>query len=127
MKLILNLVIVCCAVLVISACCKAGTGGNATVTCNAMLNGKPVKGVTIYIEYGSSKAPNSGIGGFDAHKTADPTSNSVTFTGLKCGTYYFYALGYDSIVGVPVSGGGPFSLLHKDRNKSQSNTMNVSY
>lgn len=110
------------------ACCKAGTGGNATIVCHVVNanTGSNWNGTTVYIYYGSSKPPAT-LDKFDAHKATELKGNTVTFTGMKCGTYYLYAAGYDSSAGIPVKGGGPFSLTHSNRNKSENATISVSY
>ena len=127
MRFILQICIVAITSVLLAACCKAGTGGNANIVCTVNSSGKPVKGATVYLEYNSSKPPNTGISGFDVHKTADANSGSVTFTGLKCGTYYVYATGFDSVAVLPIQGGIPYSLLHKDRNKTENVTLNITY
>ena len=46
---------------------------------------------------------------------------------MKCGTYFLYAIGYDSVATLPLKGGGPYSLLHANRNKTENATISVSY
>ncbi len=109
------------------SCCKAGTGGNATIICHVVnANGGNTNNTTVYIYYGSSKPPAT-LDKFDAHKKTDVNGNTVTFTGMKCGTYYLYAIGYDSLAALPLKGGGPYSLLHSNRNKIENATITVSY
>jgi hypothetical protein len=113
---------------VFNSCCKSGLGGNATVICHVIdaNTGKNLNNTIVYIYYGSSKPPAS-ISKFDDSKNTGLNNNTVTFTGLKCGTYYLYAAGYDSTVSLPLKGGGPFSLLHSNRNKTVNTTISVSY
>ncbi|HKC68285.1 MAG TPA: hypothetical protein VKG26_08645, partial [Bacteroidia bacterium] len=113
----------------ICSCTKAGTGGNATVICkvfNTDNNNAPVNGATVYVKYGQSTPPSANNTGYDDHKVAAASSNSVTFTGLKQGTYYFYA---EANPGAPnaVSGGAPFSLTHANRNGTSTATIGVAY
>ena len=124
--------IIAAVVLVIGSCTKAGTGGNATVICkvfNSDNNGAAVNGATVYVKYGQSTPPGAGNTGYDDHKTADANNNSVTFTGLKQGTYYFYAEASIPTSATPatVSGGGPFSLTRANRNGTSNATVSVAY
>ncbi|HTA60801.1 MAG TPA: hypothetical protein VK835_00015 [Bacteroidia bacterium] len=116
----------------ISSCTKAGTGGNATVICkvyNVDNGSAPVNGATVYVKYGQSTAPSANNTGYDDHKTAVAGSNSVTFTGLKQGTYYFYAEGNAGTASAPqpVSGGNAFSLTHANRNGTSNASISVMY
>ncbi|MGZ3894637.1 MAG: hypothetical protein ACXVPN_03610 [Bacteroidia bacterium] len=109
-------------------CCKAGTGGKATIVCNVINTntGTAVTNATVYVLYGSSKPPAS-IDKFSDHKSTGIYSSTATFSGMKCGTYYLYATGYDSAVSLPLKGGGPYSLQHSKRNQTGSATISVSY
>ena len=116
----------------ICSCTKAGTGGNATVVCkvfNVDNGSAPVNGATIYVKYGQSTPPSANNTGYDDHKVAAATSNSVSFTGLKEGTYYFYAEGNvgTATAPQPVSGGNAFSLTHANRNGSSTANISVMY
>jgi len=115
-------------VIALYSCCKAGTGGNATLVCHVVNvnTGANANNTTVYIYYGSSKPPAS-ISKFDASKKTAVNGNTVTFTGMKCGTYYLYAVGYDSLAAIPLKGGGPYSLLYSNRNKSENATISISY
>lgn len=118
----------------ICSCTKAGTGGNATVVCkvfNTDNGSAPVNGATVYVKYGQSTPPppTANNSGYDDHKVADANSNSVSFTGLKEGTYYFYAEGNVGTATAPqmVSGGNAFSLTHANRNGSSTANISVMY
>ena len=118
----------------ICSCTKAGMGGNATVVCkvfNTDNNGAPVNGATVYVKYGQSTPPppTANNSGYDDHKVAAANSNSVTFTGLKQGTYYFYAEGNVGTTTAPqtVSGGNAFSLTHANRNGTSTANISVMY
>ncbi len=118
--------------MVICGCTKAGIGGNATVVCkvyNSDDKGSAVNGVTVYIKYGQSTPPSANNTGYDDHKIADAAINTVTFTSLKQGTYYFYAEGKGgtTTTSVSVSGGAPFSLTHANRNGTSNAIINVMY
>ena len=106
-------------------CCKAGQGGNVDLTINVSSDSKnPIYNAVVYIKYGQSKPP-ANISGFDGKIQAPANSNTITFKGLKCGTYYLYASGYDSVLASPLSGGSPLSVLHKNRNKAMSTNMYI--
>jgi hypothetical protein len=115
-------------ILVFYGCCKAGTGGNATVVCHVtdVNTGKAVTNATVYIYYGSSTPP-ANVSKFDASKLTGTKNSTVTFAGLKCGTYYLYATAYDSLIHTQIQGGGPYSLKHSNRNKSGDAYISVSY
>lgn len=119
-------IIILCIVLY--ACCKAGTGGKATIICHVVNanTGAAVNNTIVYIYYGSSTPPAT-LDKFNDHKSTGINGSTATFTGMKCGTYYLYAVGYDSAVSLPLKGGGPFSLLHSNRNKTENATISVSY
>jgi len=119
-------------IITFNSCTKAGTGGNATVVCkvnNTDQNGAPVKGATVYIDYDSSTPPSSNNTGYNDHKTAAAGTNSVTFTGLKQGTYYFYAEGNGGTTSSPItiSGGAAFSLTHANRNGASTAVISIGY
>ncbi len=120
--LFLPLLIIC-----IDSCCKAGTGGKATLNISVITTNGPVKGATVYVKYNAGAAPGPTNVGYDDNKTCTNTNNLVSFTGLECGSYYFYAQGFDSIGHVPVYGGGPITIKHSDRNNTQSKTMNITF
>src|ERR1700745_504499 len=113
---------------ILHACCKAGIGGKATIICHVVdaNTGAAINNTTVYVYYGSSTPPAT-LDKFNDHKNTDVHGNTVNFTGMKCGTYYLYAIGYDSAVSLPLKGGGPYSLLHSNRNKTGTATISVSY
>ncbi|HTA60800.1 MAG TPA: hypothetical protein VK835_00010 [Bacteroidia bacterium] len=115
----------------ICSCTKAGTGGKATVICKIInnVNSDTLSDLTVYIKYGQKTAPSSNTSGYDDHKEAAPRSNTVTFTGLNQGDYYFYVTGKDSLFppnNTPVKGGGVCTILHSQRNSSNTFTVSVS-
>ena len=131
-KFILNTIIAVAVIMISNSCTKAGTGGNATVVCkvyNSDNNGNPVNGATVYVDYDSSTPPSANNTGYNDHKTAAAGSNSVTFTGLKQGTYYFYAEGtvVNGGSSITISGGAPFSLTHANRNGTSTANISIGY
>jgi hypothetical protein len=107
-------------------CCKAGMGGKASITISVLSDSKnPIYGAIVYIKYGQSTPPNNGITGFDNHINTNNHSNTVTFSGLNCGTYYIYATGYDSVLASPLSGGSPLSITHHNRAKAVTTNMYI--
>jgi hypothetical protein len=126
---ILFATIIAFVIIIISSCTKAGTGGNATVVCNVSngINNDKLSNITVYIKYGQSTAPSQNTSGYDDQKQAVGTK--ATFTGLKEGTYYFLITAYDSAVSKSsqLSGSGPFSLTHANRNGTSTANFSVSY
>lgn len=107
-------------------CCKAGMGGDATLVINVLSDSKnPLYGTTVYIKYGQSTAPAS-INKFDDHIVAGNNTNTVTFAKLKCGTYYLFATGFDSVLNTQLSGGSPLSITHGHRKKTTNTNMYIS-
>lgn len=100
-------------------------GGKASINISVLSDSKnPIYGAMVYIKYGQSKPPGN-ISGFDAKIQCPANGNSVSFTGLNCGTYYLFATGYDSVLNSPISGGSPISILHKNRNKAMTTNMYI--
>ena len=100
----------------ISACTKAGLGGNAEIAAFPQHHGKAIKGATGYIKFNSSEAPSS-LQAYDL--VVPPKSASedhVHFENLQPGDYYIYMVGYDSAIQQVVRGGIPYTLSRSNRN-----------
>jgi hypothetical protein len=108
-----------------NSCCKGGSGGDATLVCTIYHHAKLIPGATVYIKYNAKEFPGESPGSYDNHVTATPTGTTVTFTGLHCGDYYLYGVGYDSAISLPVTGGLHFSISYSDRKKQVSTNVAV--
>ncbi|HXC05422.1 MAG TPA: hypothetical protein VNZ86_11760 [Bacteroidia bacterium] len=109
----------------ISSCCKGGTGGHASLTCNVFHHAKPIPGATVYIKYNASDFPGASTSSYDAHLTAGNTSNQVIFDNLNCGDYYLYGIGYDSSLMLPVTGGLHFQIKYSERKSAETTTVPI--
>jgi hypothetical protein len=107
------------------SCCKGGSGGDAKIVCTVLHHVKPIPGATVYIKYNATELPGLSPSNYDASITASANSNMVTFSGLKCGNYYLYGVGYDTSLKLPVTGGIGITIKHSDREHTESTTVPV--
>ncbi|HEV7231146.1 MAG TPA: hypothetical protein VGO45_07455 [Bacteroidia bacterium] len=110
---------------VIQSCCKGGSGGSAELVCTVFHHSKPIPGATVYIKYNAKDFPGADPSAYSTQLKATGNSNTVTFTGLHCGDYYLYGTGFDSALGLPVTGGLHFQIKYSDRKKQESTTVAV--
>ena len=95
--------------------CVGGTGGNVELNVylqhdtHAVVNLKNYRD-TIYIKYNTKEYPGPNLSGYDAVVIGDWPGDFVRVTGLKCGDYFIYGAGYESVHGYRVSGGIPCSI-----------------
>ena len=99
--------------------CVAGSGGNVTVVAylfhhDSMIVNKPDYRDSVFVKFNTHNLPGTNASSYDAVFVGDSVSENVHLTGLKCGDYYIYGVGLDTITspGFPfhVSGGIPFSI-----------------
>jgi hypothetical protein len=103
-------------VIIISACTKAGTGGNNTLYAYPFHHAKPIPNATIYIKYGAKTFPGTDVSAYDDNKVAMVYAGEnphAIFTGLNKGYYFLYGVGFDSALGLPVTGGIPMQITKK--------------
>jgi hypothetical protein len=125
MQKITLLALLAVSVLAINSCCKGGSGGSAELTCTVFHHSKAIPGATVHIKYNAKDFPGADASSYSTQLKAVGNSNSVTFTGLHCGDYYLYGTGFDSSLGLPVSGGLHFQIKYSDRKKQESTTVVV--
>jgi hypothetical protein len=104
------------AVLTITACKKEGTGGSTTVATLVAHHSKRIPFSTVYVKYGAKDFPGSDVSKYDASEKTD-IEGHAHFEDLQKGDYYFYAVGYDSAISMPVYGGVPLKITRKDKGK----------
>ena len=109
----------------LNSCCKGGSGGKATLNCSVFHHIKPIPGATVYIKYNATEFPGADPSSYSDHQTASGASNSVTFTGLNCGDYFLYGVGFDSSLMVPVTGGIHFQIKYSDRKHTESTNIPI--
>ena len=103
------------------ACCKGGSGGDASITAYPFHHSKPIPGATVYVKYDATEPPGTSPSSYDATFKATATGLSIMCTGLKCGNYFLYGVGYDSSIMQTVSGGIAVKIAYSDR-KHNTNT-----
>jgi hypothetical protein len=94
--------------------CDAGTGGNVTVIATLKHHSKIIPSQanyldTVYVKFNTSDFPGSDIASYDAYFVGSISEIPVRITGLKCGQYYLYGAGFDTVLSDRVKGGVPFS------------------
>jgi hypothetical protein len=99
--------------------CKGGTGGNLTIVAFPQHHGKTIQNLpayldTVYIKYNAQDSPGADLSSYDDYFVGEAGEDHVHLTGLKCGSYYIFATGYDSSIGKRVFGGIPYSTDKTD-------------
>jgi hypothetical protein len=110
--------IVIATTLLIGACKKNGTGGEAIVVAMPAHHGKMIKGATVFIKFKATEKPTDPTKEFDLKIVGDPTEDHVHIEGLLPGNYFFYAMGIDSTLIAPnnvVKGGVPLTIKYSER------------
>jgi hypothetical protein len=112
-------------ILFIHSCCKPGTGGNATLVVFPQHHGKAITNHvgypdTVFVKFNVKELPGLKAGDYDTYFIGTGEEDHVTCTGLKCGQYFLYGVGFDSIGNYRVAGGMSYKLKHKER-KGETN------
>lgn len=94
--------------------CKAGKGGNLTIMAYPEHHGKtiynqPAYADTVFVKYDSQSLPGLTPSDYDTYFKGETGEDHVHMSGLSCGKYYFYAVGWDSSINQRVTGGIPYS------------------
>lgn len=104
--------------LLLGACKKNGTGGEAIVAAMPAHHGKMIKGATVYIKFKATEMPENPTTNYDLKVVGDPLEDHVHIEGLLPGKYYLYAVGIDSALVAPnnvVDGGVPLTIKYSER------------
>ena len=88
----------------ILSCRKEGPGGKALINGTVKHTTAPIAGAVVYIKYGAKESPGSDVTYYDNSVTADAQAN-YKFADLKRGSYYLFAVGFDSSIVQTVTGG----------------------
>jgi len=115
MKKLVVLIIVISTML-ITNCKKGDTGGKATITAYVKHHDKPINLPTIYVKFDAKELPGDPTNNYDL-KLEGKHENHLHIKELRYGNYYLYAVGFDSTIMLPVTGGIPVEIKWKDRNK----------
>lgn len=93
--------------------CVGGKGGAVTFQVKTIHHSREIKGCTIYIKYNAQEFPGENASNYDYVFKADD-SLSISYTdSMKCGNYYVFATGIDSLLLPPnnvVKGGLPINI-----------------
>jgi hypothetical protein len=93
--------------------CIGGKGGAVTFEVKTIHHIREIKGCTIYIKYNAQDFPGENASNYDYVFKADD-SMSISYTdSMKCGKYYLFATGIDSLLSPPnniVKGGVPINI-----------------
>lgn len=103
----------------IISCCKPGLGGNVTLIAYPTHHGTNVKWDTILVKDNATTFQGIQPSNYDHMFLGIPNDTTVVVNGLRCGQYYFFAKGYDSLRQLYVTGGLSVKIEHKDRNETK--------
>ena len=113
--------------------CKGGSGGNVTVIARLYHQDKLIGSGqsypdTVFVKYDTHESPGSKTESYDAQFIGKAGEDHVNVTGLKCGEYYFFGTGLDTVSSpgsaFRVTGGISFST--EKENGEQIFTLPVS-
>jgi hypothetical protein len=123
MKRLIFPLLILVVILSLTTCTKPGLGGKNTVLVTPQHHGRNIPWVVVYIKFGTQNLPGTSPSNYDASFTTTGGSDSVvvTVSGLKEGDYYFYGIGFDSLIMLPVTGGLPITL----KNSSGTTSLNL--
>ena len=106
------------------ACKKNGAGGSADVSVTVIHHVKIIPYAIVYVKYGAKDFPGASSSDYDNSIKTDANGHA-DFTGLRYGDYYFYGVGFDSSLMLPVTGGDHLAISWSDRKKTISFTVPV--
>ncbi len=87
----------------IGACKKNQLGGSSEISGTVAHHGKPIPNAVVYIKFNATEFPGDDVSLYNAQVNAD-ANGAYSFKCYK-GSYYFYAVGFDSSLPATVSGG----------------------
>lgn len=114
----LKLFFVLLSITIVSASCKKnGTGGQANIVAFPKHHDKPIKGATLFIKFGTKAQPSDPQNDYDLKIDGLSREDHVHANGMLYGTYYLYAVGFDSSIMMPVKGGIAVKVRRSERTK----------
>jgi len=92
--------------------CTAGTGGDLTLVVYPQHHGKTISNLpgypdTVFIKFNMLDKPGDNV--YDKYVIGVTGEDHIHLEGLRCGSYYLFAAGYDSTIKQRVVGGIPFT------------------
>lgn len=115
MKITFGILSFCILAFLFTCCKKNDIGGDASLLVHTAHHNGNITGATVYVKCGVYELPANITSNYDLKYTAAPDEDHIHITGLRCGNYYLYAVGYDSTISQPVSGGIPVEIPWKER------------
>jgi len=119
-KTAVHFIIIICIALAGASCkkkkqCSAGAGGNVTVVVFPQHHGKAIPNKanypdTVFVKFNTQEFPGTNPALFDAQYIGEAGEDHIHLTGLKCGDYFIYAVGFDTTISQRVTGGIPYSF-----------------
>lgn len=97
--------------------CVGGIGDSLYLNVRTVHHTRPVTGCKVYIKYNTNTFPGEVTSVYDDSIQIANDTVAGTFTNLKCGKYYLYATGVDSLLDPThwtVKGGIPFYSPYND-------------
>jgi hypothetical protein len=90
--------------------CEAGSGGNVQIVTFAIHNGDTLINTaqhpdTAFIHYGGKLSPGTDPASYDGYFVSEAGEDHIHMTHLKCGSYYIYRTGFDSVSQTRYTGG----------------------
>lgn len=116
----------------LSSCCKdPGEGGDASLVVELRHHDKLIASqndsfagypqgfkTKIYLKYDAEESPGTSPDAYDrVIEAAGAHAEHIHVSGLKCGKYFIYGIGYDKDINAVVQGGIAFKIKHKERKK----------
>ena len=87
----------------ITACKKNQLGGKSEISGTVAHHGKIIPNAIVYIKFNATEFPGADVSLYNAQVNAD-ANGAYSFKCYK-GSYYLYAVGFDSSLPATVSGG----------------------
>lgn len=101
-------------------------GGQATIAAFPKHHEIAIKGATLYIKFGAKEFPGNNSGDYDLTIKGEANEDHIHIEELTWGDYYLYAVGYDSSIAKPVSGGIPVTIKRSEKKEEVNVTIPVS-
>lgn len=100
-----------------SSCKKNDEGGKAEIHAEIFHGTTQVRNSTLYVKFGATSAPADPTGNYDLKLSGTQDDNHVHVEDLRRGDYFLYAVGVDTLLNQPVSGGAHVEIKWKERKK----------
>ena len=115
-----------------SSCCKEGLNGDATIVVFPKENGVSIVNHsaypdTVYVKFNAKDLPGLRASDYDTYFVGEVGEDHVHCEKLKCGDYYIFAAGLDTVSNTRVTGGMHVHIKHKERKNEFDVDVSVSY